>query len=726
MRVGRRREHAHRLRSDRLKRCTLFASVFLLCVLLSTAWGWRSGTLGQQPPSEPTLPVPERDVRLAPDLAAELTAYKKDFRLPDWATQGRARQVRFDGGPMFAACQLESGWKYLTDPQTPGFVGIIKSIWTLTNLYTDDIERRLDDIRAAGYNWVWVSYQLGYAFDDEARQRAQVRRLIQLAHARGIHVTAYFSLTSIFTNSAFIGNPESKSWVQENADGTPVAYSGIPTRLMACVNKPGRLDYLKKIVRLAVEDGADDIFWDSIFNRCYCSYCERGFREYSKRVLGRACPIPRKAADKQKKQFGIEENYDFDGLTDTAVTGLYAEYGHYAVAKAIAELDRYAKSINPNVLVSINTHRFRYVDDVADVTWSEDSNQRGGRIDENGKLTTPIGLYAWFQSVAQGRKPIELTVAPHEYWQVQSPAYYKQTIAEAASFQANFVMLASYAFATRFDDGDPIARQAWMGISDGLRFIESHQQLFENSHSVADVALYYSYPSRLRPDAGRQETPDWQAVTQNFMLAGIPARVITDENAARMGAKGLLDQAKMLVLVGASSLSNEEVALLKQYTSLGGKLLLAPDAGAYTSFGTRRPVAPWEKDSPGVKIATAGELTSPRSLAVVTQALLNREPLISIQGNGYQIANPVGNGNRLLFHIVNYDRSREFENLHMSLTPGGYPETIGKLLGHHSKVRWLTPDEHTQQDVAITWQGQKALVTIPRLNVSGILVVSPN
>ena len=176
---------------------------------------------------------------------------------------------------MFAACQFESGWKYLTDVKTPGFVGMIKSVWTLTNLYTDNIERRLDEIRAAGYNWVWASYQLGYAIEDEARQRAQVRRLIQLAHARDMQVTAYFSLTSVFTTSAFLGNPESKDWIQEHADGTPVAYSGIPIRLMACVNKRGRLDYLKKIVRLAVEDGADDIFWDSIFNNCYCSYCER-------------------------------------------------------------------------------------------------------------------------------------------------------------------------------------------------------------------------------------------------------------------------------------------------------------------------------------------------------------------------------------------------------------------------------------------------------------------
>lgn len=238
---------------------------------------WNAVTPGSpQPAAKPAAATPLTDVRLRPEFLADLIAHKKTFRLPDWAQPGRARQVRFDGGPMFAACQFESGWKYLTDPATPGFTGMIKSVWTLTNLYTDDIERRLDEIRAAGYNWVWVSYQLGYAFEDEARQRAQVRRLIRLAHARGIRVTAYFSLTSIFTTSSYTSMPESKGWVQEHADGTPIAYSGIPHRLMACVNKPGRLAYLKKVAALAVQDGADDIFYDSIFNRCYCAQCDAG------------------------------------------------------------------------------------------------------------------------------------------------------------------------------------------------------------------------------------------------------------------------------------------------------------------------------------------------------------------------------------------------------------------------------------------------------------------
>ena len=669
--------------------------------------------------------IPSRDLRLTDEFTSELTAYKKDFRLPEWAKQGRARQIRFDGGPMFAACQFESGWKYLTDMKTPGFVGMIKSVWTLTNLYTDDIERRLDEIRAAGYNWIWASYQLGYAIEDEARQRAQVRRLIQLAHARDMQVTAYFSLTSVFTTSAFIGNPESKDWIQEKSDGTPVAYSGIPVRLMACVNKRGRIDYLKKIVRLAVEDGADDIFWDSIFNRCYCSYCEKGFSGYSQRVMGTPHAIPRRTKPAHEKTVGIEESFDFLGLTESSIEGLFAEYNHYAAAQAIADLDRYAKSLNPEILVSANSHRFRYVDQVADLTWCEDSNTKGARIDEQGKLTTPIGIYTWARATAQGKEPAQLTVAPHEYWQLQNPEYYKLTVAEAASFQTNFVMLAGYAFAVRFDDGDIVAKRAWGGISAGLNFIERNPQLFEDAYPVADVGLYYSHTTRISSVAGsRSGAEQWQASAQAFYLAGIPVRLITDEVAVRAGAKDLLDQLKMIVLVSISSLSDEELVVLKEYVRLGGRIMATADSGLYTSFWTKRRGSPWGKEMANVQVVDGNDLTTPNKVSTLVGKLLQRLPMIQISGRGYQLANPTIQEGRLILHILNYETTKPVKSLKVTVSTVGYPPEVGVALNRRSVCQWLTPDYEAGNELPIVWDGERASITIPDLRVSGVLIIS--
>lgn len=674
---------------------------------------------------EPAVAVPPKDVRLRPDFLKELIAHKKDFRPPQWATPGRARQIRFDGGPMFAACQFESGWEYLTDPNTPGFVGMIKSVWTLTNLYTDDIERRLDEIREAGYNWLWVSYQLGYAFDDEARQRAQVRRLIQLAHARGLRVTAYFSLTSVFTTSSFTGMPESKEWIQENADGTPIAYANIPHRLMACVNKPGRLEYLKKVVKMAVEDGADDIFYDSIFNRCYCEFCEEEFRKYTERVLGNPYSIPRPAASAKESQFDITENYRFAGLNSSAMEALFTEYSHYASAKAIAELDRYAKSINPMVLTSANTHRFRYVDDVVDLTWNEDANRRGGRIDEDGHLTTPLGMYAWGQAVSEERKTAQFTVAPHEYWQLQRPDYYEQAIAAAASFQVNFTMLGGYAFAVRFDHDDPVAKRAWDGISTGLNFVAAHPDLFEHARSAADVAVYYSHPSRLNPNDASEASVGWLDVVQNLFLAGIPTKVVTDEMAVRTGAKALRDSLAMIVLAGTPCLSDEEIALFKEYTRLGGRLLISGDAGSCTSFWTPRAVAPWPSSSAAVRLVRREEIDTPQALGTTVQQFLNRPAPVAIAGNGYQFGNPTLVGGQLVLHIINYDRSRHFTNLPVTLAVPAWRKDVRTVLAAAKRAVWLSPRAQGEEEVDVTWHGDQARITVPRLDVSGVLVLSP-
>lgn len=675
------------------------------------------------PADAATIAIPEHDIRLRPEFVAELSDYKRGFQLPEWARQGRARQIRFDGGPLFAACQFESGWNYLTDPKTPGFVGMIRSVWTLTNLYTDDIGRRLDEISAAGYNWVWVSYQLGYAVDDETRQRAQVRRLIQLAHARGIRVTAYFSLTSIFTASSYSGVPESKGWSQENADGSPVAYSGIPIRLMACVNKPGRLEYLKKIVRLAAEDGADDIFWDSVFNRCYCSSCDRKFREYSRRVLGNEQGIPKPENAEKKKQFDIDENYDFSGLNRGATQALFTEFGHYTVARAIADLDRTAKSVNPQILVSANSHRFRFLDDVTDVTWSEDSNSLGGRIDEKGRLTTPVGIYQWCQAVSKGRKPIQLTVAPHEYWQLQPADYYRQTVADAASFQGNFVMLGGYAFAVRFDHDDPVAKQAWNGIGDGLNFVRRNASLYEDAKPIADVGLYYSYASRIRPGVTQTAVNQWLDAAQNFLLAGIPTEVITDQDAVQIGAQRLLSRFKAIVLAGASCLSNEEIELFRRYISAGGKLLVTKDSGTYTSFWTKRSRSPWSANVPGIRIATDADLASSASIRTTMGEILRRPPLLNLSGTGYQMVIPSAKGNLVVLHVINYSRSQKPQKASLEIAPADYPREVSAALSSAKTAMWLTPDHQGSAELPISYRNGRFEIALPELRVSGVLVL---
>ena len=96
-----------------MKKLLIFAPALLIAIYLT-----HTTATAQQRQAASTAQVekvPKEDVRLRAEFSSELTDYKKGFRLPEWAKPGRSRQIRFDGGPMFAACQFDSGWKYLTD-----------------------------------------------------------------------------------------------------------------------------------------------------------------------------------------------------------------------------------------------------------------------------------------------------------------------------------------------------------------------------------------------------------------------------------------------------------------------------------------------------------------------------------------------------------------------------------------------------------------------------------
>lgn len=658
--------------------------------------------------------TPERDVRLSPDFLADLIRYKQNFRRPDWAHPALARQVRFDGGPMFAASQIESGWDYLFDPKTPGFVGVIQAVPSEINFYTQDIESRLDAVKAAGYNWIWLSYDLGFALADEEEQRSQVRNVIRLAHARGMRVTAYVSLTSLFIRSIFLRQPESKAWVQERPDGQPVAYASVPVRLMACVNKPGRLDYLKRVVEMAVRDGADDIHYDSIFNRCYCAYCRKGFREYSKRVLGRAYDPP--VQPSAQAPADIQER-EVDTSTDP-VWELFVEYSGYTVAKALAELDRCAKAKNPSVTLSANTHQIRYVDQVTDMTWSEDANTRGSRISE-GKLVTPLAVYAWGQALSRGQKPFQATVMPEHYWTVQEPRYYERTAIEAAAFQANFTMLAGYAFGSRMFRKEPETLAAWNGIGAGLRFVERNVSLYANARPAADMALYYSHASRTLAGL-KQRKYDWEGDIEELLLAGVPSTILFDDQALSRTAAELLREYRLIDLRRAYALSGEELELFRRYAERGGSLLVSSETGTYDNFFVKRRSAPLLANAKSVHLAAADQ-----RLSVEIAQALGRRPAVELSGgNGFQLAVLNTSGRSGVVHLVNYDNPAVHQNLRVRLRPTA-STAWNRLFQTPLRATWIPAPTGEAIAVPVQMERGSAEITIRRVDVGGLIVLTP-
>ena len=90
----------------------------------------------------------------------------------------------------------------------------------------------------------------------------------------------------------FEAEPASRGWKQVNHDGQDVpymaaTYTGIVSRVLMCVNQPAWRDYIKHKITKALEAGADGLFFDNLFSKCFCPSAARRSPQYAEQLFGR-------------------------------------------------------------------------------------------------------------------------------------------------------------------------------------------------------------------------------------------------------------------------------------------------------------------------------------------------------------------------------------------------------------------------------------------------------
>src|SRR5713226_995570 len=120
--------------------------------------------------------------------------------LPAWLRSGTVRFARFDGGVLEAQKALRSSWAARFSPQDRE---------VLANLYGSYGDRMVDLLDQARINFVWVTYSVGFSWQDEKTQRLAVREIVRKLHARGIKVAAYMCASTVFWESMFRDVPQS-------------------------------------------------------------------------------------------------------------------------------------------------------------------------------------------------------------------------------------------------------------------------------------------------------------------------------------------------------------------------------------------------------------------------------------------------------------------------------------------------------------------------------------
>jgi hypothetical protein len=431
--------------------------------------------------------------------------------VPPWAEQGNFRFIRIDGG------QIES-WKAERTWWGKKFSAEENEV--LTHIYDRDFEQMLGLLKQAEFNWIWVTWSSGWSFNDENKNRENLKRVIARCHENGIHVSAYLSASNMFRTSAFRDDPETKEyglWMHR----VPMFYAG-PTRShlqiswdrrLADARKPGWRAYLLKKAELAVDAGVDAIMWDNMIG------------------------------------------YD-DGLAQ-----LLDDTQRMAERKA-------QQTGRPKVMVCANVHiapdRFG-MNDINEVIWEEDGKDTPGvwngkwQVDNARKIKFLIGEKQLWQPLMYENDIYHC--GPRERC-IPSPAEQKLSIAEAYAFGAATSRNIEGRFLSALIKNEPEALEAWTAIAQYNHFLVEHENLYHQTEPVARIALLSTDPENSLADEFLKQSVFFEAKVLAHLDKGVP-----------------LEQFKVLVMPAhLPKLSGEQKARLDAFTAGGGVIIRARKA----------------------------------------------------------------------------------------------------------------------------------------------------
>ena len=154
----------------------------------------------------------------------QYTAYTVPGELPRWVKKGRTQFQNRHGGPaevakdiLFQSSTITYSFDDLMEAGGRFYAGLIPElVWEWTNAYTDEL---LDEMKELGKDLIQVTYSCGFSMESEAIQREIVKKFTRRAHARGIRICAYLSLTNIFWKDAFEYEPYLKKLVARYSNG---------------------------------------------------------------------------------------------------------------------------------------------------------------------------------------------------------------------------------------------------------------------------------------------------------------------------------------------------------------------------------------------------------------------------------------------------------------------------------------------------------------------------
>jgi hypothetical protein len=572
-------------------------------------------------------------------------------QVPEWAQQGKFRFARLDGGPIEILKTARSSWGMHFNARQKEVLG---------NLYSTYSDRMVDLLAQANVNWVWITWSVGYSWQDEAVQREQCRLLAAKLHKKGIHVAVYLCAVSMFWESMFRDEPRSVRWVTFDPQGVPYRYSGgrDPLRFIADLSNPEWLDYQKRRIGAAIDAGADAFFLDNTASP------EWSDNESTDRSIAQ---LRRFIREEKKSDALLLTNYGLASDRIILSHNMEVAFNEYWMEPGVWG-DEWDAS---------NVRRMRYVRGVVP-EWKP-------LISEYSRFHTGTRSTGWLKP-----KSIQLGIA------------------EAAAFRSAYAWDMEGPFDAALMDADPAALESWKAIGQYNGFLKDHEDLYWNARGIGPIAVLISEKPRRGEPVGfgwdQDDTGIYDLLAKNSVLFDIRLLSVLDQSQLASYAG--------VVLPASVALTARDTDMLRRYKDNGGKIFVLGDGKERASLGTI------VSDDAVFETLRASE-ESRREILERVRGLAPGRLLLTVKGAPHVLGNitRLGSGKRLAIHLLNYDPA-PVSGVRVRVDLDREFGSLGSV-----QPRLVTPDSRTAGITAVRRNGSAIEFTLQSLDTYGVAIL---
>jgi hypothetical protein len=599
---------------------------------------------------------------------------------------------------------------------------------------------------------LWMTYfYKGFGIEAEKEYMEITRNFVPLLRKYGVKVGAYIGSTIAY-ETFLLEKPEAEEWLVPDYLGKPVTYGVQVFRKRVYFMHPGYVDYMKRVVTMAVRDAKVDlIHFDNPSMQAVPEIFEHplaieDFRQFLKDNY---------SPQELKKRLGFGDvryvmppKVDFPLTTiDDPLFQMWAKFRWRQLVRYYTIMADLIRSLNPQAAVETNPHAeiagtnyiwgrgiyYPPLLDKMDAVWTEEGNPAG---------VTPEGVMV------------------NRVRSFKMSSLFRNTLFVATG--STLQMAESMAFGRQCMGDVGMETMARKIAPDHQRYVNFFHEQFEyykDVESLPDVAVLYSYSSM----GFNNDRPvvSFMLFTQTLIQARVPFDIIFDRH-----LKGL-SMYRALVLADQECLSEEQMGLIRRYVEEGGGLVATEQTSLYTAWRQRRAdfglkdllkvhAPPWR----GPRALEAELRTAPvqtrfgqgRVVYIATvKAVIEKPPAVPMSSQYWklplnwaelieQVRWAVGGKFRLevetpetltvvaeqqeqvgqdrrLVHVVNYGstQGKTVSNINVEV------ELPQRKRAMHATL--LTPDGESRKTVPVRMEGNRARFTVPHIHTYTLVIL---